>query len=101
LNRNDLCDHADHNGLNNQRNNLRLASHSQNCINRNIYKKNTSSKYLGVSFCHSTNKWKAEIRFNGSYKYLGVFNSEEEAALAYNEKAIEVHGKFARPNKVA
>ena len=97
-----LADHMDLNGLNNQRNNLREADSSKNQWNRRSVK-NSSSKYLGVSFDKDKRirKWKAIIQANNKKIVLGRFASEDEAALAYNEKALELHGEFANLNKVA
>lgn len=56
--------------------------------------KNSSSKYKGVTYRKNKDKWIAQ--FNG--KYIGVFQSEEEAAIAYNEVAYEAYGKYIRLN---
>lgn len=91
----EICDHKDGNGLNNQRSNLRKATRSQN--GANILKRSiTSSKYLGVTKWGK--KWKAQIKFNGSIVYIGVFKIEEDAAFAYNESAKKYHGEFASLN---
>jgi hypothetical protein len=43
-----------------------------------------SSKYRGVSWYNSRNKWKAEIYYDGKRHRLGSFEDEEEAAKAYD-----------------
>jgi hypothetical protein len=89
-------DHKDHDGLNNQRNNLRRANRSQNSANRKkIFGR---SKYLGVSFEKNTNKWRAQITKNGRWHNLGRYESEIMAAKAYDAKAKELHGEFANLN---
>lgn len=93
-------EHKDHNGCNNQRDNLRIATRSQNCANRPSFK-NSSSKYLGVSWHKKNKKWVAYIRKDGLRKYIGSFNKEEDAALSYNSLAIQYFGDFANLNKVA
>jgi hypothetical protein len=92
-------DHIDRNGLNNRRSNLRKATHSQNMCNRISFKA-SSSKYKGVGIHKSTNKWAAYIRKNNVQKHLGLFDTEEEAAIAYNEAALTLHGEFALLNNI-
>ncbi len=93
------CDHIDHNGLNNQRNNIRVCTQSQNLCNKSA-RKNGSSKYLGVCWDKQYNKWKVGIRENKRLKFIGLFHSETDAALAYNNAAKEVHGEFANLNLI-
>lgn len=93
-----VCDHIDHNGLNNQRSNLRVCSVSQNNSNRTIKKGKTTSRFLGVYFYKPRNKFVAKLTNNHKSNHLGYFTSEVEAALAYNKKAIETHGEFAKLN---
>jgi len=95
-------DHKDGNKLNNQRINLRYVSRSQHHANRKK-KLNTTSKYKGVSFKDDTfrNKpWRAKIGKDYKRYYLGNYNTEKEAALAYNQKAKKIFGEFARYNVV-
>lgn len=92
-------DHVDHNGLNNQKNNIRICSSKENNVNIKS-QKNSTSKYLGVSFEKSRNKWKACIRFNGKQKTIGRYNTEDEAGLAYNKEAVIHHGDFANLNEI-
>lgn len=90
-------DHKDRNILNNQKSNLRLATNQQNLFNSGIYKNNTSG-YKGVAA--SKNKWCARIKHNGEPIHLGTHKTKEEAALAYNKKAIELFGEFALLNEI-
>lgn len=94
-------DHIDCNGLNNQRSNLRLATRSQNEMNKVPWKKNKTSKYKGVHYCNTRRKYVMGIRFNNSLKRK-YHTSEIDAAQAYDELARIHHGEFARlnfPNK--
>lgn len=82
LDREIKVDHIDHNGLNNQRCNLRTGTHRQNMSNLRR-KMEFSSTYTGVSWSKSELKWWACIRINGKTKGLGLFKDELDAANAY------------------
>lgn len=86
-----IVDHIDHNGLNNQRSNLRVCTISENNQNRRPKK---GKNYLGTKFVKSTNKWHAILRT----KFIGTFLSEIEAAKAYDKAAKEKFGEFAYLN---
>lgn len=92
-------DHIDHNGLNNQKSNLRFCTRSENGMNRTKHA-SASSTYKGVCFHKGTKKWRTKIRISGREIYLGYFASEADAAKAYNEKAIELFGEFANLNNI-
>lgn len=94
-----LIDHIDHNGLNNTKANLRPCTKRQNQKNMSSHK-GSSSKFVGVSWRPNRNKFRARI-FDGKEISLGHFDSEIEAAKAYNEAALRIHGEFANLNKVA
>lgn len=79
---------------------LRKANYSQNIHNRQKVHKGTTSKYKGVYWCKQKNKWKARIYVNKKQIWLGYFNSEYEAASAYNAAAIKYLGDFAFLNVV-
>ena len=88
-------DHRDRDKLNNQKYNLRICSHQQNTSNRKINANNTTG-YKGVSFLRG--KYQAQIAFMYKQIYLGLFDTPEKAALAYDKKAKEIFGEFASLN---
>lgn len=92
-----LVDHKDRNGLNNRKSNLRLCSPAQNAWNRRPAP-NCHSKYKGVTWHKHHNKWHVRIFGSGKNYYLGSFDDETEAALAYDRKAEEFFGEFAYLN---
>jgi hypothetical protein len=86
-------DHIDHNGLNNQKSNLRNATNGQNQMNR---KASGAVKYLGVN--RFGKYFQARISVNKSRIFLGYFINAKDAALAYDNAAILFHGEFANVN---
>lgn len=96
-----LVDHINRNSLDNRLCNLRLCTFSENARNSSS-RKNSSSKYLGVSIRSKKYKkriYAAQIKDFKKIIKLGYFANEIEAAKAYNEAAIKYHGEFANLNK--
>jgi hypothetical protein len=56
---------------------------------------------LGVSWYTRIGKWTAQIQKNKKKIFMGYFENEHEAAIAYNVKAVELFGEFANLNKIA
>ncbi len=89
-------DHRNGNGFDNRRSNLRSCNHQQNQWNSRS-RAGSASRFKGV--CRTTyGPRQAFIRYGGKKHYLGVFDTEEAAARAYDAKAREHHGEFARLN---
>jgi hypothetical protein len=93
-----LVDHGNRNTLDNRRANLRLATYSQNSCNCRRNKTKTSSRFRGVCFHKRDGCWTARIHYEGKAKWLGRFDSELEAAKAYDEAAKKCHGEYASLN---
>lgn len=92
-----VIDHKDNDGLNNRKNNLRSATYQKNQFNRSK-SKNKTSIYKGVSFVTRLNKWVASITYNYKGVFLGNYDTEIAAAQAYDSKARELFGDFAKTN---
>ena len=96
-----VVDHVNHNGLDNRRINIRLCTQSQNAMNGNIRTSvNKSSKYKGVSWNEKRKRFVSYIMLNYKRIYIGRYKNESDAAIAYNNKAIELFGEFAFLNTI-
>jgi len=87
-------DHRDHDGLNNQRSNLRPATPGQNMHNMRAHHDGLS-RYKGVSWSREIHRWIAQICVKGHSRRIGRYLSEEDAARAYDAAALEAFGEFA------
>lgn len=90
-------DHINGNTLDNRKENLRICTRSQNKMNTSRRKGNTSG-YKGVCFDNTNKKWLATITINGKLKHIGLFQDAKSAAIAYDKKAKELFGDFAKLN---
>jgi hypothetical protein len=100
-----LTDHINHDTLDNRKENLRVCTKQQNGQNRVKQQKESISKYKGVSRYRNQHyiegkfkSWMAQIVINQKNYYLGSFDTEVEAAIAYNKSATECFGEFAKLN---
>ena len=97
-------DHINGNKLDNRRCNLRTISHQENVFNtKKRVLQNPGirpSKYKGVNWRDERHKWVSRITLNGKRFYLGLYETEEEAAIAYNKAALQLFGDCARLNSV-
>lgn len=92
-------DHINRNKLDNRKRNLRTCTAMQNQHN-SIPRNGGYSKYKGVSLYKSTGEYFAQIKINKKRTYLGRFDKEEAAALAYNAAALKNFGEFAFVNVI-
>lgn len=90
-------DHRNHNTLDNRIANLRICTHSNNQYNRKIPRTGTS-KFKGVSWHKTREKWMVCIQKDKKTIHLGRFDNEIKAAMTYDKKAKEIYGAFACPN---
>lgn len=89
-------DHINRNKLDNRRINLRAVTREQNC--RNSRRKN--KKYKGVYWIAKRKKWRAAINYKGKYIEIGSFDTQEQAASAYNKRVYELYGEHAYLNPI-
>jgi len=87
-------DHIDNNSLNNQIENLRSCTQSENSCNSKLPKNNTSG-FKGVTWDSSVNKWKAFIILNYKEIRFGYYKDKEKAAEVVAKGRLKYHGKFA------
>ncbi len=98
-----MVDHKNNNGLDNRRENLRIANQCQNRINT-PKRSNNSTGYKGV---YIANKNRKTVNAKSFWCYIcinkkrvggGLFKTAKEAAIKYNELALQYHGEFANLN---
>ena len=99
LSRSEKVDHINGDGLDNRRSNLRVVTHAENLTNRGSCA-NTSSKFKGVSWFKRDNKWRSQIQVDGKGVHLGYFESEVDAAKAYNKAAKIYFNSACKLNEV-
>jgi AP2 domain len=91
-------DHLDHDGLNNQDDNLVPKGQSRNLRNANKRGGNVTSRFKGVDWREEKQRWRARITLPGHTVHLGYFTDEEAAAFYYDAAAIRYFGSDALLN---
>jgi len=91
-------DHENGDTLDNRKENLRVATESQNKQNSHRKGSDCSSRFKGVSQHKPSGKWEAYIKLDGKKKHLGLYSSELDAAKAYDIAAKELFQDYAQPN---
>jgi hypothetical protein len=88
-----VVDHINHDGLDNRKENLRICNKQENAWNH----KTIESKYKGVAYCYWNKRkpFSSHIAKNSKLIHLGYFENQEDAAKAYDKKAVELFGEFA------
>lgn len=93
------CDHRNGNGLDNRRSNLRKCTKSENGGNTHA-RLGGSSRYKGIYWDKTRNKWVAQIKINNKRMYLGYSDNEIEATRIYNLAALKYFKQFANLNNL-
>ena len=100
----EVVDHKNRNKLDNRLCNLRAATYAENNQNREMSSENATSTYKGVTLDQREKlgdlQWTARISFEYKTVYIGIYATQEEAAVAYNIKARELYGDHAYVNQV-
>lgn len=94
----EIGDHIDANGFDNRRANIRKCTPGQNVMNRRKLIVKTS-RFKGVYRVPDKRKWAAKIVVEGVTEHIGMFDTQIEAAKAYDRIAPLRHGQFAKTNK--
>ena len=95
LTKNMCVQHVDHNPFNNNPNNLRECTRSQNTQNSKLRKNNTSG-HKGVFFTRNKRNWYVIIKLNGKSYYFGTHKNKEDAIKASIEARKKLYGEFGR-----
>lgn len=82
-----VVNHKDMNKLNNHIDNLEIVTNRENTNLKHI---KSSSKYIGVNWHKRDKKWEARILINGKREYLGLYENEYDAHIAYQNKLKEL-----------
>ena len=88
-----FVDHINGDVLDNRIENLRAATHSQNCMNRRV-RFDSKSGVKGVTW--KKNKWYTCVILDYKRHSAGSFDNKEEAIAALDNLRKELHGEFAR-----
>lgn len=99
-----VIDHINGNKLDNRRSNLRFVTHQQNTFNSkpktNVSGRLCRSRFKGVTWRGDRHKWRSCITIDRKRHYIGLYDTEEEAAIAYNNAAIILFGEYANLNDI-
>jgi hypothetical protein len=90
-----LVDHRDGNTLDNRRENLRLATPSQNNQNHHRINSQNRSGFTGVGWHKQKRKWRSWVSVNGKYIHVGLFENLSDAVEARKKASLEVYGEFS------
>ena len=93
----EYVDHINRDKLDNRRSNLRIATATQNSINKGR-ENGSTSEHKGVCWDNTKKRWLAQIGKQNKNYYIGVFKDEKQAAKAYDKRAKELFGEFAYLN---
>jgi hypothetical protein len=88
-----VVDHIDRNKHNNHVSNLRWATVSENTLNSGLSTRNASG-FKCISFIRSRNKFQLTMNKDGMQKFMGYFDTTEDAVRRWNELAPTHYKEF-------
>ena len=91
-------DHINGDTFDNRKENLRICKARENLRNQKTRSSIKSSKFKGVYYSKVSKKWVAQITNDFGMQYLGLHETQESAAKAYNLAAVKYFGEYARLN---
>lgn len=94
----DYIDHINQDKLDNRIENLRFCNGTENQLNKKKAKGDYTSKYKGTSYCRSKKKWRACGYENNKFKHIGLYDTELEAAKAYDRHIKTISSDFSYTN---
>lgn len=97
---NKTVDHINHKKFDNRKCNLRVATYSQNCMNKEILARNTSS-VTGVGWVESKQQWRARITVGYKEIHLGYFDKFEDAVKVRKDAEERYFGEFSYDNSMS
>lgn len=93
-----IVDHINRDTLNNRKENLRICSKKENCINKSKFKNNTSG-IIGVYYKKEYKKWYSIIRNNGKQQQSPYFKNKEDAIIYRLNDEYKIYGKDFAPQR--
>ena len=92
-------DHIHHKTYDNRKSELRIVTHSNNCMNRS-FNQYTKSGITGVTWCDDMSKWRVRIGVNNKRITLGYYSNIDEAAKVRKQAEDKYFGEYSYDNSM-
>jgi len=90
-----FVDHRDGNTLDNRKENLRLATPTENNRNRRRMNPQNTSGFNGVFWEKNISKWRVQVSLNNKTRHVGVYETLSDAVEARRRASLEFYGEFS------